>query len=210
MKFGNESTLVESVLILEASKGDLEAFNHLVLKYQDLVFNYSYSLLGDNHSAEDAAQESFIKAFQKIRGFRGSSFRAWLLRIVVNTCYDEMRWLRRHPTIPLILEDEDHEDCKSPTWLMDPNSSVQVIVEREELSRTLYRMLDELPEIYRNPITLIDLHDLDYSEAAEVLAIPLGTLKSRLARARFHTKVKLQHTFEFSGSIRPAEARLVA
>lgn len=207
MKFANEPTLVESLLILEASTGDLDAFNYLVLKYQDMVFNYCYSLLGDCHAAEDAAQESFIKAFQKINGFRGGSIRAWLLKIVVNTCFDEMRWLRRHPTTPLTLEDEDHEDSKSSTWLMDSKCSVQVMVERNELSGILYYILDELPEIYRNPITLIDLHELDYSEAAEVLEIPLGTLKSRLARARFQVKEKLQRTFEYSGGITPSDIR---
>jgi RNA polymerase sigma-70 factor (ECF subfamily) len=95
-----------------------------------------------------------------------------------------------------------------PTLVADPNCTVQVIVERNELSGILNCFLDELPEIYRNPITLIDLHELDYSEAAEVLEIPLGTLKSRLARARFQMKEKLQRTFEFSGSITPSNVRL--
>ena len=208
MKFANESALLESALILEASKGDLEAFNHLVLKYQDLVFSRAYGLLGDCHSAEDAAQESFLKAFQNIRRFRGGSFRAWLYKIVTNLCYDEMRWHKRHPTAPLIPEESECEGMEFPTLVADPNCTVQVIVERNELSGILNCFLDELPEIYRNPITLIDLHELDYSDAAEVLEIPLGTLKSRLARARFQMREKLQRTFEYSGSITPSDVRL--
>jgi len=208
MNFTNESILVESLLILAASKGDLDAFNDLVLKYQDLVFSRAYGILGDCHSAEDAAQECFLKAFQNISGFRGGSFRAWLFKIVTNLCYDEMRWYQRHPTISLIPEENECEGMKSPTLVADPNSSVQSLVEQSELSGILNCFLDELPENYRNPITLIDLHDLDYSEAAEVLEIPLGTLKSRLARARFQLKEKLQHTFEFPESIRLSDVRL--
>jgi RNA polymerase sigma-70 factor (ECF subfamily) len=210
MKFANGSDFYESQLILEASKGDLDAFNHLVLKYQDLAFNRAYGLLGDRHSSADATQVSFIKVFQNINGFQAGSFRAWLLKIVTNTCYDEMRRSKRHPTTPLISEEEDGEDIESPAWLADPKRSVQAIVERKELSRILCRMLDELPEIYRNPITLIDLHELDYSEAAEVLEIPIGTVKSRLARARHQMKEKLQNNFGFSKSFSLADARLVA
>lgn len=210
MKFQNGSNLNETQLILEASKGDLNAFNQLVLKYQDLIFNQAYALLGDCHSAEDATQKSFIKAFQKMNGFRGSFFRAWLLRIVINTCYDEIRWTKRHPTIPLIPEDEEGAGIESPIWLTDPTHSVEDTVERGEFSMLLYRMLNELPEIYRSPITLIDLHELAYAEAAEVLEIPIGTVKSRLSRARFQMKEKLQNKIDFPISLSEANIRHVA
>jgi RNA polymerase sigma-70 factor (ECF subfamily) len=212
MKFANRSNLDETLWILDASKGDLDAFNHLVLKFQALVFNQAYALLGDCHSAEDATQLSFIKAFQNIRGFHAGYFRAWLLKIVINTCYDDIRRSKHLPTIPLIPEDENEngEELESPIWLVDPNHSIQALVEQKELSCTLYRMLKELPEIYRNPITLIDLHQLDYAEAAEVLQIPMGTVKSRLARARFQMKEKLQNNLDFSGISISADARLVA
>jgi RNA polymerase sigma-70 factor (ECF subfamily) len=108
----------ESRLILDASKGDLDAFNYLVLKYQDLVFSRAYGLLGDCHSAEDAAQESFLKAFQNIRRFRGGSFRAWLYKIVTNLCYDEMRWYKRHPTTPLIPGRVSVREWNFQPWLL--------------------------------------------------------------------------------------------
>lgn len=209
MKYASRSTMDELRLIIDASQGDLDAFNYLVLKYQDLVFSRAYGLLGDCHSAEDAAQESFLKAFQNINRFRGGSFRAWLFTIVTNHCYDEMRWSKRHPTAPLIPEENECAGRESPRLVTDSNCTIQVMVERNELSRILNCFLDELPEIYRNPITLIDLHELDYSEAAEVLEIPLGTLKSRLARARFQMKEKLQRTFEYPGSISPSDVMLV-
>lgn len=197
MKLTNESIPVESLLILDASKGDLDAFNDLVLKYQDLVFRRAYSLLGDDSSAEDAAQESFLRAFQNIRTFQGGSFKAWLFKIVTNLCYDEMRRYQRHPKISLIFEENAREGMESPTLFADPSCAVQGLVEQNELFGILNGFLGELPEMYRDPITLIDLHDLDYFEAAEVLEIPMGTLKSRLARARFQMKEKLQRTFEY-------------
>ncbi len=202
MKFPNESTLDESHLILEASQGNLDAFNQLVLCYQDLIFNQAYALLGDCHAAEDATQKSFMKAFQKMHGFRHGYFRAWLLRIVTNTCYDELRWKKRHPTIPLFPEDAEGEDLEAPLWLTAPDTSVEGWVEQGEFSRLLARMLAELPEIYRVPLTLVDVHDLAYTEVAVALDIPLGTVKSRVARARFRMKEKLQNklgTSQFNG-----------
>ena len=81
----------ESVLVMAASKGDLDAFNQLVLEYQNLIYNYIYSLLGEPESAEDITQESFIKAYQKLNSFRGGSFRSWLMRIATNSAYDFLR-----------------------------------------------------------------------------------------------------------------------
>jgi RNA polymerase sigma-70 factor (ECF subfamily) len=198
MRFANISTLDESFLIIKASDADLEAFNHLVLRYQDLIFNQAYYMLGDRHSAEDVTQECFIKAFKQIDRFRGGFFRAWELKIVINTCCDEMRRLKRHPTKPLTPENEDGDEIESPAWVTDPDNSIQAIVKQRELSQILYSMLNELPEIYRIPITLIDLHELNYSEAANVLGIPIGTLKSRLARARFQMRNKLQTILIYS------------
>jgi RNA polymerase sigma-70 factor (ECF subfamily) len=210
MIIADGSNLYETQLIFEAMKGDLDAFNFLVLKYQDLIYNHAYVMMGDRYSAEDITQVSFMKAFKNISGFRGGSFQAWLLRIVTNICYDEMRWAMRHPTIPLIPQDDDCEELESPVWLADPNHSTQVIVERLELSRTLNRMLNELPAIYRNPMTLIDIHELDYLEAALVLDIPIGTVKSRLARGRFKMKEKMQNDFDVPRSLSSTNLRVVA
>lgn len=183
-------------LVRQALRGDLEAFNALVLTYQDLAYNQAYALLGDHATAEDAAQESFIRAYQNLGGFRGGSFRAWLLRIVTNTSLDMLRRSRRHPTHPLFPDDDDGEDMESPAWLADPAPSVQAIVEQNELSRHIYKLLDELPEIYRCVIMLIDVYEFDYQEAAQALGIPIGTVKSRLARARFQMTLKLRPGLE--------------
>lgn len=193
MKYNNRlNKQAEDALILAASKGDLEAFNELVQNYQNLAYSHALSMLNDPVSAEDASQEGFIKAFQGLNTFRGGSFRGWLLRIVTNAAYDVLRRTRRHTTQSLFPLDDDGEESDSPYWIADPSASVQGAVERNELSQDLYRLMDELPEAYRAVLTLVDVYELDYTEAAEVLNIPLGTVKSRLARARLQMQTKLR------------------
>ena len=190
----------EETLIHHAMKGDLEAFNQLVLRYQNMAYNHAYALLGNPDQAEDAAQESFIKAFQAMKGFRGISFRGWLLKIVTNSAYDWLRRSQRHPVQPLFPEDENGEEVESPYWIVDPAGSVHATVEQKELSNDIYRMLDELPDVYRSVLILIDIYELDYTEAAKVLSIPLGTLKSRLARARLKMQTKLEASQEYQSN----------
>jgi RNA polymerase sigma-70 factor (ECF subfamily) len=190
--FGDYDAGHDSELICKAQQGSLEAFNQLVLKYQDLLCDHAYAILGSYPSAEDATQESIIKAFNKIDKFQGSSFRNWLLKIVTNTCYDELRRLKRHPVAPLYPEDVNSEDIEAPVWLVDPNLSVISMVEQNELTKTLYHYLNELPDVFRSVITLIDVYEFNYSEAADILKVPLGTIKSRLARARLQMCRKFQ------------------
>ena len=192
MNLMNSTTYPDEIsLVTRAMRGDLEAFNQLVLSYQDLAYGLARSLLDDPFHAEDVTQESFIKAFQKIRQFRGGSFRSWLLKIVTHTAYDHLRQYKRQVTVPLFPEDERGEEIESPSWVADPGPSTEAIVEQGELSGTIQRLLDELPEAYRSVISLIDLYELDYKEAAEILNVPVGTIKSRLARARLQMKEKI-------------------
>jgi RNA polymerase sigma-70 factor (ECF subfamily) len=183
-------------LIRKTQQGSLDAFNHLVLNYQDLLYNHAFFILGVRQSAEDATQESIVKAFQKIDQFRGGSFRSWLFKILTNTCYDELRRLKRHPADPLYPEDENGDEFEAPLWLVDPSISVMSMVEQKELIKTLYQYLYELSGIYRNVITLVDLYEFNYNEAADILSVPLGTIKSRLARARVQMKVKFQKSLD--------------
>ena len=191
----------EETLIQQAAGGDLDAFNQIILIYQDMAYNHAYSLTLDAAVAEDAAQESFIKAFQAIKSFRGISFRGWLLRIVTNTVYDMLRRSSRHPVQPLFPEDENGDEVDSAPWLADKDASVQQIVEQKEDAQMLYYMLDELPDSYRSVITLIDVQELAYEEAAQALRLPLGTVKSRLARARIQMQKKLQGSLKFAGRL---------
>lgn len=179
-------------LVNKAARGDLDAFNQLVLKHQDLAYRHALSMLSDSWLAEEVVQEGFIKAFQNMPGFRGGSFRAWLMRIVTNTAYDVLRRSSKRPTQPLFPDDDDGEEMESPHWMTDPSAKVEEAVVWGEDAKLVYQGLDELPVIYREILTLVDLQDFDYEEAAQALNIPLGTVKSRLARARMQMKDKLQ------------------
>ncbi len=183
---------MEEMWIKQAKNGDLEAFNQLVLKHQDLAYRHALSMMNDGWLAEEAVQESFLKAFQNMTSFRGGSFRAWLMRIVTNTAYDMLRLSSKRPTQPLFPDDDDGEEVESPRWLADPNVSVERSVEENEKTQFVYRTINELQDIYRNVLTLVDLQDFDYEEAAQALNVPVGTVKSRLARARMQMKEKLQ------------------
>jgi len=194
----------EPGLIQAAKKGDLQAFNRLVLGYQDMVYNQAFRMMGEIESAEDATQDAFILAFRHIRGFRGGSFKAWLLRIVTNVCYDELRRRKRRPTVALEPMDENEEEIESPHWLADPNESPEEVSERREMSLALQQCLDQLPIEFKTVVVLVDVQGLDYEEAAQVIHKPLGTVKSRLARARSRMRDCLRGFWE----LLPAAIRL--
>ena len=193
----------EETLILQLSRGNLDAFNHLVEAYQDIAYHHAWTYVKDQDLAEDVTQESFIKAYKSIERFYGGSFRSWILRIVTNTSIDFLRRRKRRLTKPLIPENPDGSENESPNWLIDPSLSVEATVEKEEQASEIYRMLDELPEIYRRPLTLIDIYDFNYKEAAEVLNIKVGTVKSRVRRARLQMREKLigNPNYQLSGNL---------
>ena len=106
----------EVALIKSAQQGDLDSFNRLVIEYQDMVFNQAYRVMGVAQVAEDATQDAFISAFKNLKSFRGGSLKAWLLRIVTNVCYDELRRQKRRPTTPLEPLNREEEEIESPHW----------------------------------------------------------------------------------------------
>ncbi|MGB5845664.1 MAG: sigma-70 family RNA polymerase sigma factor, partial [Anaerolineales bacterium] len=174
----------EAGLIHDAQKGDLDAFNRLILAYQDRVYSQAFRVLGDSQSADDATQEAFISAYKHLSSFRGGSFRAWLLRIVTNACYDELRRRKRRPITSLEPVDDACDEIESPHWIADPGELPEDNVVRSELGHAIQNCLDQLPEDFRVVVVLVDVQGLDYLEAAGVIGTPLGTIKSRLARAR--------------------------
>jgi RNA polymerase sigma factor (sigma-70 family) len=195
----------EAALIDSARRGDLDAYNRLVLAYQDMVYNQAYRLMGSFESAEDATQDAFISAYRNLSSYRGGSFKAWLLRIVTNACYDELRRQKRRPTIPLEPLDSEDEEVESPRWLADPSETPEEAAERAELNQALQRCLADLPDEFRAVVILVDVQGLDYSEASQAIGKPLGTVKSRLARARLRLRGCLQGMWE----LLPAAFRLV-
>lgn len=194
----------ESGLISSAQHGDLDAFNTLVLAYQDMLFNAALRILGDDDMAADATQEAFLSAFKGINGYRGGSFKAWLLRTVTNTCYDELRRRKRRPTTPLEPDAADGEEMDSPRWLADPALTPEQSSEAFELEHAIQHCLDHLPLEFRTVVVMADLQGLDYTEVATAVHAPLGTIKSRLARARLRLRECLQGFRE----LLPASMRL--
>jgi RNA polymerase sigma-70 factor, ECF subfamily len=193
----------EPALILAAKEGDLASFNCLVLTYQDLVYNQAYRMMGEPEPASDAAQDAFIAAYRSLKTFRGGSFKAWLLRIVTNLCYDELRRRKRRPTTPLEPMDDAGEEVESPAWLTDPGELPEDTLDRNELGNAIQSCLNNLPDDFRTVVVLVDLQGMDYTEASDVIGKPLGTIKSRLARAR----LRLRDCLQAFGELLPFEFR---
>jgi RNA polymerase sigma-70 factor (ECF subfamily) len=152
----------------------------------------------------DAAQKCFLSAFRNITAFRGGSFRAWLLRTVTNGCYDELRRTKRRPSVPLEPETGDGEEMETPRWLADPSLSPEQKLEAVELEHAIQHCLDALPADFRTVVVLADIQGLDYREVALSAQVPLGTIKSRLARAR----LRLRECLRSFGELLPAAFRL--
>jgi RNA polymerase sigma-70 factor (ECF subfamily) len=197
----------EPALIRDAQRGDLDAFNRLVLAYQTQVYNVAYRVLGEAHAADDATQEAFISAYKHLRGFRGGSFRAWLLRIVTNAAYDELRRRKRKPAVSLeaLTVLDSGPDAEGEAQLASEAEAPEDHAQRTELAGAIQRCLDALPDDMKMVAVLSDVEALDYSEIARSLNIALGTVKSRLSRARARMRDCLGRT---AGELLPAIYRL--
>lgn len=194
----------EQTLITDAQNGSLDAFNTLVLHYQDSVFNTALRIMSDEDVAADAAQEAFISAFKNIRSFRGGSFKAWLMRTVTNACFDELRRRKRRPTTPLEPETEEGDEMETPRWLADPSLTPDQQAEADEVEHAIQHCLNNLPLEFKTVVVMADIQGMDYTEVAAAVHVPLGTIKSRLARARLRLRECLQGFAE----LLPASYRL--
>lgn len=182
----------EKDLITAAQRGDLNAFNVLISRYQNLLFGIALRMLNDEDTAADAVQEALISAFSKFRTFRGGSLRSWLARVTVNACYDELRRKRRQREVPLEQFNMEGDEVEDLSWMIDPASRPEERYETFELESAIQRSLDQLTPAYREVVILVDVEGLSYEEAAVVAGVPVGTVKSRLARARLQMRSSLQ------------------
>lgn len=168
-------------LLLAAARGDLDSFNKLVTIHERTVLNLCWRMLGSLPEAEDASQETFIKAWTSAHTFKSGAVRPWLFRIATNTCYDMLRSRNRKPTGSLdALAFETEPDWSTQSAPVDP---VQ-FAETGDLGRMLESALANIPDEQRLVITLCDIQGLSLAEAAEIMGISLGTVKSRLFRGR--------------------------
>jgi RNA polymerase sigma-70 factor (ECF subfamily) len=204
MKGLQHTPVSEKTLIEAAQRGDLEAFNELVLRYQNLLFGIALRLLNDEDVASDAVQEALISAFRRFNTFRGDSLRSWLARVVVNACYDELRKKRRQHSVPLEQYNAEGDEIETSYWLVDAQADPEVQFETSELEGAIQISLNKLAPIYRLILVLVDIEGLSYEEAALAARVPVGTVKSRLARAR----LQMQKSLQAAGELLPASYRV--
>ncbi len=171
----------EQTAIARALKGEPNAFNQLVLTYQNLAYSVAFRVLQNESAAADAVQDSFIKAYRALPTFNGGSFKSWLTRIVVNTCYDILRVQQRRATDSLDDLPVEHDYIPA---LVDQAEGPEAYAERMELNGWIEHGLRALPTEQRTVLALCDIHGYAYEEIAEVTGLPMGTVKSRISRAR--------------------------
>jgi len=177
----SDLALVERVL-----NNDLAAFEQLVARYQNKIIGYAARMLNDPVEAEDVAQETFIKAYRSLASFRGeSSFSTWLYRIATNLCIDRVRKIKRSPKPAYSLDEPiDADEDKGGREVADTTFEPSMSIERDEVRRRVRETVAEMPEKLRAVIVMCDIQGMSYESIAEVLNVPLGTVKSRLFHAR--------------------------
>jgi RNA polymerase sigma-70 factor, ECF subfamily len=176
-----EDDLVDEQLIAKAQRGDLDAFNQIVSRHERAVFSVTMRLLRDVSQAEDAAQDTFIRAWSAIESFRGGLVRPWLLRIATNRAYDLLRSRSRRPTWSLDAELFEAE----PEWTTQGgHEAPEAFAARSELAGFLEEALAELPDDQRVAIVLADVQGYGYDDIASITGVAIGTVKSRISRGR--------------------------
>ena len=173
------ANLEDRTLIDLSRGGDLDAFNELVNRYQDAVYGVALKMVRNPATAEDLAQDTFISAFRNITKFRGGNFRAWLLRIARNATYDHLRRSKRRPETSI---DENIGTFSDTLRATEPEPEDTAL--SSELGRVITEGLMTLSNDHRLSIILVDMDGYRYEEAAEVMGVSVGTVKSRLNRAR--------------------------
>jgi RNA polymerase sigma-70 factor (ECF subfamily) len=197
--FDDEQTLITSAL-----GGSLTAFNALVLRYQDSVYTVTYRIMGEPDGAADAAQETFLTAYRKLNTYKGGVFRAWLLRIATNTCYDLLRYHKRRPATA--LDDLPGGDTDDGPPLPAAEATPEESAEQAELSRAIQDCISGLQADQRVALVMSDIEGYSYQEIADTTDVQLGTVKSRISRAR----AGLRHCLEAVRELLPAEYRLLS
>ena len=177
-----------------ARGGDLCAFNRIVTRYQNQVVNLATRMLGSRAQAEDVAQDTFVSAYRSLARFRGGNLRSWLMRIAANGSRDILRRRRRRPESSL------EEYLESPSFQpVSDEVSPDEAAQRSELNSELQRAILTLSIDQRTTLVLVDVQGLSYAEAAEALDVSVGTVKSRLSRARSRVRDELMKRRELLG-----------
>lgn len=170
-------TITDEELVARSMDGDADSFNQLIKRWERPIYALAYRTLGREDDARDVCQETFLRAYRAINGFRGQAkFSSWLYRIALNLCRDWMRRQRRTPTVQA-PEDVDIADLAAEHG---PSESIETLVGRRQLGRAVAAAMARLPEEQRTAIVLKEYHGLTFQEIAEMQGVPLSTVKTRL------------------------------
>jgi RNA polymerase sigma-70 factor (ECF subfamily) len=190
----------EQMRVEAARRGDVEAFNELVLLYQDRVYTVAYRIMQDTAAADDITQETFVTAFRKLDQFRGGNFAAWLMRIATNASYDELRRRKRRRTDSL---DDGEIDEEADSRLASDTANPERFAQHAELKSAIEYCFEQLADAYRIVVTMSDIEEYSYEEIAGIVNVSLGTVKSRISRAR----AQLRDCLRANGELLPAAFR---
>jgi RNA polymerase sigma-70 factor (ECF subfamily) len=164
-------------LVARSVGGDVDSFNQLILRWERPIFALAYRVIGREEDARDVCQETFLRAFRALRGFKGQAkFSSWLYRIALNLCRD---WIRRERRTP-IAQAPEGVDLLDLAAEQEPAESIETLVARREMSRAVAKAMALLPEEQRTAIILKEYHGLTFQEIADLLDCPLSTVKTRL------------------------------
>jgi RNA polymerase sigma-70 factor (ECF subfamily) len=183
----------EEELVKRTLQGDTKAFEELVQQYESKIYALAYRYMGNEDDAYDMSQEAFIKAYRSLRSFKGhSSFGTWLYRVTTNVCLDELR-RRKRRIVPLSLDEPlaTREGDEVDKEIPDNTPTADILYEQKEFSQYIQDLLDQLKPDHKTAIVLRDVLDLSYEEISEVLNCSIGTVKSRISRARETLRKKI-------------------
>ena len=170
-------TWTDEELVARSIRGDNESFNQLILRWERPIYALAYRTIGREEDARDVCQETFLRAFRALPGFRGQAkFSSWLYRIALNLCRD---WMRRERRVPVVQAPEG-VDLMDLAAEAEPSESIEDLVARKDLTALVERAMARLPEEQRTAIVLKEYHGLTFQEIADVVGCPLSTVKTRL------------------------------
>ena len=170
-------TSTDEELVARSIRGDPESFNELILRWERPIYALAYRTIGREEDARDVCQETFLRAFRALPGFRGQAkFSSWLYRIALNLCRD---WIRRERRTPIVETPAD-VDMVELAEAAEPSESIEDLIARKDLVRAVERVMARLPEEQRTAIVLKEYHGLTFQEIADLVGCPLSTVKTRL------------------------------
>lgn len=192
--------ITEAELIRRSQEGDLDAFEQLILQYEKRVYTIAYKYMSNHEDASDMAQEALIKAYRSIASFRGeAAFGTWIGRITANCCLDELR-KRKNMQLMSLEETLELDEGNVKKEFCAPVATPEEYALRQETLQYMQSLIDELKEENRIVIILRELEGYSYEEIARILNCSLGTVKSRISRARAYLKERIQENYEIEKS----------